>query len=103
MKNDSMLDALHHVTMQIRMLEAERKEIIDILQDSIALGEYDLSDGKLLYKDMVVTPSTRQSWSYSSQTKKAIKKMQEVEQLNGLAERKETRFLRVTFQEAMAS
>jgi len=103
MKNDSLLDRLHDLTVQVRALEAERKELIDILQDGIALGEYDLDDGKLLYQDMVITPSTRQSWSYSSQTKKAIKKMQEVEQLNGLAERKETRFLRVTFQEAMAS
>ena len=103
MKNDSLLDRLHDLTVQVRALEAERKELIDILQDGIALGEYDLDDGKLLYQDMVITPSTRQSWSYSSQTKKAIKKMQEVEQLNGLAERKETKFLRVTFQEAMAS
>ena len=103
MKNDSLLDRLHDLTVQVRALEAERKELIDILQDGIALGEYDLDDGKLLYQDMVITPSTRQSWSYSSQTKKAIKKMQEVEQLNGLAERKETRFLRVTFQEAWAS
>jgi len=103
MKNDSLLNQLHDLTIQARAIEEQRKELVSILQDSIALGEYDLNDGKLLYKDMVVTPSTRQSWSYSSQTKKAIKKMQEVEQLNGLAERKETRFLRVTFQEAMAS
>jgi len=82
---------------------ARHQEILDRLMDDLALmytaGDLDDikdDDGNLAYAGIKVSRCTRTSWQYSN----AVKELQQLEQFEGVATKKETEYWRVTLPKA---
>ncbi len=77
----------------IKFMEDELKACLAKLDEYRANGLldcYEGEDGSFYISDCRLLPVTRSSWAYS----KAVKELQEQEQLSGAATRKETTYLR---------
>ena len=77
----------------IKWMEDQLKECMAKLDEFRANGlldSYEGEDGSFYISDCRLLPVTRSSWAYS----KAVKELQEQEQLSGTATRKETTYLR---------
>lgn len=77
----------------IKWMEDQLKECmakLDEFRASGLLDDYEGEDGTFYISECRLLPVTRSSWSYS----KAVKELQEQEQLSGAATRKETTYLR---------
>lgn len=82
---------------------ARQQEILDRLMNDLALmyttGELDDlkdDDGNLALHGVKVSRCTRTSWQYSN----AVKELQQLEQFEGVAQKRETEYWRVTLPKA---
>jgi hypothetical protein len=82
---------------------ARHQEILDRLMDDLALmytaGDLDDikdDEGNLAMHGIKVSRCTRTSWQYSN----AVKELQQLEQFEGVAQKKETEYWRVTLPKA---
>lgn len=82
---------------------ARQQEILDRLMDDLALmytaGDLDNikdDDGNLAHAGIKVSRCTRTSWQYSN----AVKELQQLEQFEGIASKRETEYWRVTLPKA---
>ena len=77
----------------IKWMEDQLKECMAKLDEYRANGlldAYEGEDGSFYISECRLLPVTRSSWAYS----KAVKELQEQEQLSGAATRKDTTYLR---------
>lgn len=96
---DTLIDRIASLKAEI----ARKEDDLQVLMDDLALlystGELDAfkdDDGNLLSNGTKVTRCTRASWQYS----KAVKELQQLEQFEGVATKKETEYWRVTLPKA---
>jgi hypothetical protein len=82
---------------------ARHQEILDVLMDDLALmyAAGDLDDikdeeGNLAAHGIKVSRCTRTSWQYSN----AVKELQQLEQFEGVAQKRETEYWRVSLPKA---
>lgn len=82
---------------------ARQEQILSALMDDLALmytaGDLDDlkdDDGNLAYSGIKVSRCTRTSWQYSN----AVKELQQLEQFEGVAQKRETEYWRVTLPKA---
>lgn len=82
---------------------ARQEQILSALMDDLALmytaGDLDDlkdDDGNIANNGIKVSRCTRTSWTYS----KAVKELQQLEQFEGVATKKETEYWRVTLPKA---
>ena len=100
MKNpESILGVIASTKIEI----ARHQEILDRLMDDLALmyttGDLDDlkdDDGNLSAHGVKVSRCTRTSWQYSN----AVKELQQLEQFEGVAQKRETEYWRVTLPKA---
>ena len=87
------------VKLEIAYQEEKLQALMDDLTALYASGDLDAikdDDGNLVGEGVKVTRCTRTSWRYS----KAVKELQQLEQFEGVATKKETEYWRVTLPKA---
>lgn len=90
-------DLIHQITSTkkaIKLLDYQLESYMNTLDEYRANGlldGYEGEDGSFYISGCRLVPVTRSSWAYS----KAVKELQEQEQLSGAATRKQTTHLRV--------
>ena len=95
----TLLDDIAAIKQEIAL----REESLQILMDDLALlyssGDLDDlkdDDGNLMANGIKATRCTRTSWQYS----KAVKELQQLEQFEGVATKKETEYWRISLPKA---
>lgn len=90
---EDLIDQISDTKQAIKLMEEQLKSYLATLDEHRANGlldGYEAEDGSYYVNGCRLLPVTRSSWSYS----KAVKELQEQEQLAGIATRKETTYLR---------
>ena len=94
-----LLNTISHVKAEIARHEEALQRLMDQLSDMYTAGDLDDlkdDDGNVQANGVKVTRCTRTSWQYS----KAVKELQQLEQFEGVATKKETEYWRVTLPKA---
>jgi hypothetical protein len=95
--NSQVEDLMHQITSTkkaIKMLDFQLEGLMNTLDEYRANGlldDYEGEDGTFYVNGSRLVPVTRNSWAYS----KAVKELQEQEQVSGAATRKQTTYLRI--------
>ena len=87
------------VKLEIAYQEEKLKALMDSLTTLYTSGDLDAikdDDGNLIGEGVKVTRCTRTSWQYS----KAVKELQQLEQFEGVATKKETEYWRISLPKA---
>ena len=90
---EELIQQISETKQAIKLMEHQFKVYMATLDEYRANGlldVYECEDGSFYVRDCRLRPVTRSSWSYS----KAVKELQEQEQLSGAATRNETTYLR---------
>lgn len=90
---EDLIQQISELKQAIKSMDEELKACMATLDEHRANGlldSYESEDGTYYVNGCRLLPVTRSSWSYS----KAVKELQEQEQLAGIATRKETTYLR---------
>jgi len=100
MTNPSLLlGAIASTKAEIKRHEDALQVLMDDLALMYATGEMDDlkdEDGNLVHEAVKVTRCTKTTWQYSN----AVKELQQLEQFEGVASKKETEYWRVTLPKA---
>ena len=91
---EDLVQQIRETKQAIKWMEDQLKECMAKLDEYRANGlldAYEGEDGSFYVSGCRLMPVTRSSWAYS----KAVKELQEQEQLSGTAKRKEVTYLRV--------
>ena len=94
-----LLGAIASTKAEIKRHEDALQVLMDDLALMYATGEMDDlkdEDGNLVHEAVKVSRCTRTSWQYSN----AVKELQQLEQFEGVASKKETEYWRVTLPKA---
>ena len=94
-----LLNTISHVKGEIARHEEALQRLMDRLSDMYSAGDFDDlkdDDGNIANNGIKVSRCTRTSWQYS----KAVKELQQLEQFEGVATKKETEYWRVTLPKA---
>lgn len=95
--NSQVEDLMHQITSTkkaVKMLEFQLEGFMNTLDEYRANGlldQYEGEDGTFYINGSRIVPTTRGIWQYSN----AVKQLQEQEQVNGAATRKQTTYLRI--------
>lgn len=87
------------VKLEIAYQEEKLRALMDEMAALYASGDLDAikdDDGNLAHEGVKITRCTRTSWQYS----KAVKELQQLEQFEGVATKKETEYWRISLPKA---
>lgn len=90
---EELIQQISDTKQAIKLMDDQLKAYMATLDEYRANGlldGYECEDGSFYVCDCRLLPVTRSSWTYS----KAVKELQEQEQLSGAATRKEVTYLR---------
>ena len=90
---EDLIKQISDTKQAIKLMEHQLKAYMATLDEYRANGlldSYECEDGTFYISDCRLLPVTRSSWKYS----KAVKELQEREQLSGIATKQETTYLR---------
>ena len=90
---EDLIQQISDTKQAIKFMEHQLKAYMATLDEYRANGlldSYECEDGSFYISDCRLLPVTRSTWAYS----KAVKELQEQEQLSGAATRKEVTYLR---------
>ena len=90
---EDLIQQISDTKQAIKLMDDQLKAYMATLDEYRANGlldSYECEDGSFYISDCRLLPVTRSSWAYS----KAVKELQEQEQLSGAATRMETTYLR---------
>lgn len=94
-----LLSNIASVKLEISYQEEKLQALMDDLAALYAAGDLDAlkdDDGNLVHQGVKATRCTRTSWQYS----KAVKELQQLEQFEGVATKKETEYWRISLPKA---